>query len=95
MRKLLLIIITAAVLLTGCSNLPTGEEAATEIKPDVASYNYSGYYNYLVDQRTGVVYMEYFGERRYGITVMLNADGTPVLASEIGFESAHPTNMIY
>ena len=33
-------------------------------------------FNYLVDNDTGVVYLEYFGARKYGITPCYNSDGT-------------------
>lgn len=40
-------------------------------------------YSYLVDRNTGVVYLVYQDYNRYGITVMLNADGTPVTAKQL------------
>lgn len=35
------------------------------------------YYSILVNKKTGVCYLEFDSDYRYGITVMLNADGTP------------------
>lgn len=39
-------------------------------------------YSILVDKETGVCYLEYDGGRQYGITVMLNQDGTPKIWEE-------------
>ena len=46
----------------------------------------SGDFQYFVDKRTGVVYLMYFSKsgKRMGMTVMLNADGTPVTADQVG-----------
>ena len=38
----------------------------------------------IVDKNTGVVYLGYMGYYRYAITVMLNTDGTPVTAEQLG-----------
>jgi len=43
-------------------------------------------YEYIVDINTGVVYLEYHRFNRYGVTVMLNPDGTPIIAEQLGFE---------
>ena len=40
-------------------------------------------YSYLIDEDTGVVYLEYDNLNRYAITVMLKPDGTPVLKDDI------------
>lgn len=44
----------------------------------------SGCYYYSIDRNTGVVYLEYDDVYRHAITVMLNSDGTPVTAEQIG-----------
>ena len=43
-------------------------------------------YYYCVDKRTGVVYLAYDAYRRHAITVMLNRDGTPVTAEQLGIK---------
>lgn len=43
-------------------------------------------YQYLVDSNTGVVYIEYSSMYQRAITVMLNADGTPITADQLGIE---------
>lgn len=43
-------------------------------------------YYYLVDKNTGVVYLARSYRGNYGITVMLNRDGTPVVAEQVGIE---------
>lgn len=44
----------------------------------------AGNYYYTIDRNTGVVYLEYDDTYRHAITVMLNPDGTPVTAEQIG-----------
>ena len=44
------------------------------------------WYTYMIDANTGVVYLEASNYSRYAITVMLNADGTPVTAEQLGLE---------
>ena len=41
-----------------------------------------GYYSILVEKNTGICYLEYYTDNRYGITVMLNTDGTPRIWEE-------------
>ena len=40
-------------------------------------------YEYIIDTNTGVVYLKYQQFNRYGITVMLNPDGTPITAEQL------------
>ena len=40
-------------------------------------------YNYLIDNNTGVVYIEYDGTYRHAISVMFNADGTIMTEDDI------------
>ena len=40
-------------------------------------------YSYSLDKNTGVVYLEYYGYYKYGITVMFNADGTIMTEDDI------------
>ncbi len=71
------------------TNVSRAEENFTsEITPDMiecGSTNVSeGVYYYTVDKNTGVVYLSYDGYRRHSITVMLNSDGTPITADQLG-----------
>ena len=45
-------------------------------------------YFYVVDNKTGVVYIQFHGNYQGGITVMVNPDGTPVLADQIKREDS-------
>lgn len=60
----------------------------SEITPDMIEYGCTnvsgGVYYYMVDKNTGVVYLSYDGYRRHSITVMLNSDGTPITADQLG-----------
>ena len=44
------------------------------------------YYSYIVDKNTGVVYLEHNSYREYALVPMLNADGTPVTAEQLGIK---------
>ena len=58
------------------------------IVPSIVNLGNNGYgagcYYYSIDRNTGVVYLEYDATYRHAITVMLNPDGTPVTAKQIG-----------
>ncbi len=91
MRKTIVITCLTAMLLmlSGC------EEGHSPSTPGYSSkYNVpdisilakdTGHYNYfyVIDNNTGVVYLQFDGFRRAGITVALNADGTPVTVDQI------------
>ncbi len=94
MRKTIAIICLTAMLfmLAGCKE---GQSSSTPgysseyIAPDISiiakdtdSYDYF----YVIDNNTGVVYLQFNGFRRAGITVALNADGTPVTIDQIKAE---------
>lgn len=77
----LLIIVAAAFLLSSCNNY--GELTDT---PDrfvkVSSYQpeFGGFrYSTIVDSNTNVMYLEVYATGQFGMTVLLNADGTPML----------------
>ncbi len=83
--KKLLVVALIVMMLTGCSN----KSACVVSDVDtVAAQKFDRYaigddYSILVDKETGVCYLEYYlnpewsSHSVYGITVMLNADGTP------------------
>ena len=93
MRRKKIIALSAALMLTSCSNSGAHSKAdrnenPDKITPSIIDYgDFTDYgYSYLVDKNTGVVYLMYYGYYRTAITVMLNADGTPVTADQIGLE---------
>lgn len=74
-KKLITAIITATLLIAGCESANVGAEQdkmLTEVE-------YSGVYTIYADKGTGVMYLyvEYGRGFGAGLTVMLNADGTP------------------
>ena len=79
---------------TGSSASPTKVNNESDIVPNIISFgaNYDEFgsigehYGYIVDRNTGVVYLSYDAYRRHAITVMLNADGTPVTAEQLGLK---------
>nr|WP_297765594.1 DUF6440 family protein [uncultured Butyrivibrio sp.] len=92
MKRLVLLTASIAVLLFGCEKSPEVAEAANVnipyASPSMNRVMSFKDYHYLVDENTGVVYLEYdSGLYKYGITVMLNADGTPVTAEQLGIEN--------
>ena len=59
-----------------------------EIRPlmkqlDDGYYKTDGTYYYTVDERTGVVYIEYDGIHRHAMAVAYNADGTVMTKEQI------------
>lgn len=87
MRKVIAILPLFALLLTGCDTGTTGTYVSSqESQPRITVYAAdasSPTYYYVVDDRTGVVYLEFDGLYRAGITVMLNPDGTPVTKDQL------------
>lgn len=91
MNKIIKIICACAMfslLLSGCvknANKPD-KDISSGITPNILSTSNLGSedYFYIVDKNTGVVYLGYEGYRRYGLSVMLNPDGTPVTAEQLG-----------
>ena len=79
MKKIIsLILVIAIILLVGCAETT---EADTQIDyiQDGNSYIY-------VDKETGVNYIVYSAYYKAGITVRLNADGTPYVSGVNGNE---------
>lgn len=91
MKKIIAIILSVlfiCFIFVGCSE--TKEEVSPEDKPyrfvvvdDMAEYDNSGTYIHrsviYADKETGVMYLMLYGSYRAGITVLLNADGTPMI----------------
>lgn len=73
----------------GATNVSRPEKNFTsEITPDIfecgGTDDSEGVYYYIIDKNTGVVYLSYDSFRRHAITVMLNSDGTPITADQLG-----------
>lgn len=85
MKKLLLMV-TMACVLTSC--FPSNVDADGDLipRPKLLTLEDSEDYTYIVDKNTGVVYLEYDCVNRHALTVMLNADGTPVTAEQLGIK---------
>ena len=91
MRKMIAIICLTAMLfmLTGCKegqSISTQGYSSEYISPyisilakDASSYTYF----YVLDNNTGVVYLQFSAYGRAGMTVALNADGTPLTIDQI------------
>ena len=94
-KKVILIAMALAVLLvlTGCDDSPHEEkvdEAVPSIGTNLTRYKIDEKWEYIVDNNTGVVYLYFTYEVPYqgygGITVMLNADGTPVTCDQLNLQ---------
>ena len=87
MRKIIIAIVLLAVLFSGCGS-GTETQTSDVKKPDIIAVNKEGIigYNYIIDADTGVVYLKYFGGKSSAISVMLNPDGTPVTAEQLGLD---------
>lgn len=89
MIKKVIAILLLALLLTGCKGQALAEHGNTEDYklPNVtriAGQCSNNGYNYLIDNNTGVVYLEYDSVNgRHGITVMFNSDGTVMTKKDI------------
>ena len=89
MKKLPIILsVLTVVLLTGCKGQVQADYGNTEdyklpnVTRIISPHNDVGY-NYLIDNNTGVVYLEYDGTHRHAITVMFNSDGTVMTEKDI------------
>ncbi len=75
-KKFIAAIITAALLIAGCSDTANVNEGQENTMVPVESEQY---YDIYADKDTGVMYLYVYTGRGFGsgLTVMLNADGTP------------------
>lgn len=80
MKKIIsLILVIAIILLVGCAETT---EADTQIDYIQDEWGIK----IMVDKETGVNYILFRGNKRGGITVRLNADGTPYVSGVKGNE---------
>lgn len=86
--KRILMIMLCLILLTGCTeNISTALISDQNIQPNIMTLNSnSNRYYYVVDRNTHVVYLMFYTGHQAGMTVMLKADGTPMLAEDLGIE---------
>jgi uncharacterized lipoprotein NlpE involved in copper resistance len=89
MKKLLVALsVLIIVSLTGCKGQAQADYGDTEdyelpnVTRIVEQCNDVGY-NYLIDNNTGVVYIEYDSKYGRAISVMFNADGTVMTEKDI------------
>ena len=86
MKKIIsLILVIAIMLLVGCADV---EYAEADTQIDYIQDADYGYYIIVVDKETGVNYVVYtnYHKKCGGITVRLNADGTPYVSEVNGNE---------
>jgi hypothetical protein len=88
MRKAIAIALSACMLLCGCGNGIMRDENAPKEPVDGRFLCDSSSYDFetVVDSKTGVTYLVLRNAGASaigGITVLLNADGTPVISEEV------------
>lgn len=87
-RLIITLSVLAIVSLTGCKGQAQADYGNTEdyellnVTRIISRYNDLGYH-YLIDNNTGVVYLEYDGAYGRAITVMFNSDGTVMTEKDI------------
>ena len=84
-RKIILSALTLFMFICSISSCGKGIENSSKIvTPNLTIYDSANTYYYIVDNATNVVYLSYSRGYKGGITAMLNADGTPVTADQLG-----------
>lgn len=78
-KKIIAVIVTATLLLTGCSDMANVSEEQDNTMVLVGSGRNHFIY---ADKDTGVMYLYMESGYGSGLTVMLNADGTPKIWQE-------------
>ena len=46
----------------------------------------TGIYYYVIDRNNGVVYLAYDAYRKHALTIMVNRDGSPITAEQLGIK---------
>ena len=89
-RKIFAVICATLLLLTGCSGNGVSKsivEHNNSISPRIKTYadkSFNDYaWWYVVDENTGVVYLQFEGTYQGGITALLNPDGTAVTKDQL------------
>lgn len=73
-KKILAAILTATLLIAGCSDMANVSAGQDNTMVLVEGWRDYGIY---ADKDTGAMYLKSWNAKGCGITVMLNADGTP------------------
>ena len=88
--KIICACVMLSLLISGCvkNTSKADEEISSGITPNILSTSNlgGGNYFYIIDKNTGVVYLGYGYSYRYGVTVMVNRDGTPITAEQLGIK---------
>ena len=85
MKKLVIFVCCISLIfMCGCGRKTGGNftdsERFTIVSGDNSNAPY--YETIIVDDETGVMYLVLYGYYQFGITPLLNADGTPMLAED-------------
>lgn len=76
-KKIIAAIVTATLLLTGCSDMANVSEEQGNTEDTIVQVENRWGYRIYADKDTGVMYLYMGNGNGGGLTVMLNADGTP------------------
>lgn len=92
---MLLVFILMVFLLTSCGEYPNvswaDEDYSSMITPNILEcgddigVGGEAYY-YIIDKNTGVVYLAFDAYGRHGLTLMVNRDGSPITAEQLGIK---------
>lgn len=77
------LLIASMLFLGGCGSKVVDAGYGADFSGMLIRHNLDGAYSILEDRNSGVCYLEYCIGYHYGITVMLNPDGTPKLWSDM------------
>lgn len=95
MKKMLLVFVLMIFLLTSCGedlNVSLADkDYSSMITPNILEcgddIGVGGeVYYYIIDKNTGVVYLTYDAYGRHGLTLMVNRDGSPITAEQLGIK---------
>lgn len=84
--SLVLVVMMVGIVLTGCT---TTTEAATNnpFSDRFVKFNTGGWESVIVDKETGVCYLWCWASEKGGLTVLLDADGTPLTYEEAWYQT--------
>ena len=91
-KKIITIAFIVMVLLvsalSGCSKNANSKATSSDVTPNIVECKWSSdNYYYIVDKNTDVVYICFTDNAyRFGMEVMVNRNGVPVTASELGIK---------